>query len=308
MSAIRICQFGCGTWGRNILRDLLSLGCRVDVVDPADQARKHALEHGTDRSFQEFAQSGSYDGYVVATPASTHFQILSLIAPRGKPVFCEKPLVTALDDARRLQTMYHNNLFVMHKWRYHPGIQKMAQMVKSGELGGIECIRINRSDWGIPHNDISAPYILLPHDFSIVLSLLGTVPPVKKIAWPNPARPQTAMIIQLHEHGGPEVWVEYSTSIPEKRRSCTVIGSIATVQLANSHDNELFLCRGAPGSLPAETLKIAADGPLPLWKELSVFIDYIHGGPPPLSPLSEAVQIIERLADIEGKLAAAHRS
>ena len=186
MSTIRICQFGCGRWGQNILRDLLSLGCRVDVVDPATGARQYALEHGADHAFHEFVPSGLYDGYVVATTATAHFEVLSLLATNGKPVFCEKPLVTSLEDARRLTGMYEKNLFEMHKWRYHPGIQKMAQLVQSGELGAIELVRINRFGWGIPYDDISAPYVLLPHDLSVVLSLLGTVPPVKKMLCTGP--------------------------------------------------------------------------------------------------------------------------
>lgn len=307
MNTIRICQFGCGRWGQNILRDLLSLDCRVDVVDPENKARQYALERGADQTFREFVPSGSYDGYVVATTARSHFEVLSLLASSNKPVFCEKPLVTSLDDARRLREMYTENLFVMHKWRYHPGIQKMAQLVQSGELGDIELVRITRFGWGVPYDDISAPYVLLPHDLSILVSLLGAVPPVKKILCPNEKRPETGMIIQLQENGGPEVWMEYSIAIPEDKRSYTVIGSLATVQLAHSHDEELIFRKGAPGSFAAEKMKVKADGPLPLWKELSVFVDHIQGGPAPLSPLSEAVQIIERLAEIGDWLAAVNR-
>jgi predicted dehydrogenase len=308
MSTVRICQFGCGRWGQNILRDLLSLGCQVNVVDPAIQAQQFALAHGADHAFQEFVPSGLYDGYVVATTASAHFEVLSLLASAGKPVFCEKPIVTSLDDARRLTGMYKQNLFEMHKWRYHPGIQKMAQLVTSGELGDIELIRITRFGWGCPWDDISAPYALLPHDLSILVSLLGTVPPVKKMLCTNEKRPETGMIIQLHENGGPEVWMEYSTAIPEDKRSYTVVGSIATVQLTNSYSEDLIVQKGAPGSVSTEKLKIKADGPLPLLKELSVFIDHIQGGPPPLSPLPEAVQIIERLAEIGDWLAAEKRN
>jgi predicted dehydrogenase len=308
MSTISICQFGCGRWGQNILRDLLSLDCRVDVVDPAIKARQFALAHGADNAFQEFSPSGLYDGYVVATTASAHFEVLSLLATNGKPIFCEKPLVTSLEDARRLTGMYKRNLFEMHKWRYHPGIQKMAQLVQSGELGDIELVRITRCGWGVPYDDIPAPHVLLPHDLSVVLSLLGAVPPIKKMLCPNEKRPETGLIIQLQENSGPEVWIEYSTAIPEEKRSYTVIGSSATVQLADSHDTELMFRKGDPGSFSAEKLTVRADGPLPLWKELSVFVDHIQGGPPPLSSLSEAVQIIERLAEIGDWLTAADRS
>jgi predicted dehydrogenase len=308
MSTVRICQFGCGRWGQNILRDLLSLNCRVDVVDPAIQARQFALAHGADNAFQEFVPSGLYDGYVVATTASAHFEVLSLLASAGKPVFCEKPIVTSLHDARRLTEMYTKNLFEMHKWRYHPGIQKMAQLVQSGELGDIELVRITRFGWGVPYDDIPPSHVLLPHDLSVVLSLLGAVPPIKKILCPNAIRPETGMIIQLHKEDGPEVWIEYSTVIPEDKRSYTVVGSIATVQLANSYEVDLVLRKGTPGSFSADKLTVRADGPLPLWKELSDFINHARGGPPPLSPLSDAVQIIERLAEIGDWLAAADRS
>ena len=156
-------------------------------------------------------------------------------------------MVTSLEDARRLIGMYKNNLFEMHKWRYHPGIQKMAQLVQSGELGCIELIRITRLGWGVPYDDIPPSHVLLPHDLSVILTLLGAVPPIKKILCPNAIRPETGMIIQLHEKDGPEVWIEYSTVIPEDKRSYTVVGSSATVQLADSHDTELMFRKGAPG-------------------------------------------------------------
>lgn len=308
MGTIRICQFGCGRWGRNILRDLLSLGCRVDVVDPAAQARQYAADQGAEHAFAEFVPSGAYDGYVVATTARTHFEVLSLIAPAVRPVFCEKPLVISLQELRWLKELYTDNLFVMHKWRYHPGIEKMAQLVRSGALGDIELVRITRFGWGVPYDDIPAWYVLLPHDFSVLLSLLGLVPSIRHILCPNAKRPETGMLIQLQEHGGPGVWIEYSTAVPENKRSYTVVGSDATAQLADSSASELQFRRGSPGSFTAEKLQIRSDGPLPLWKELSCFVGHIQGGPAPLSPLSEAVQVIERLAEIGDRLAAADRS
>ncbi len=185
------------------------------------------------------------------------------------------------------------------KWRnwFNPVSLALSSLSESPVLAG-----------EYPYDDISAHYVLLPHDLSVVLSLLGTVPPVKKMLCTNAARPETGMIIKLQENGGPEVWIEYATTIPQNKRSYTVVGSSATVQLADSHDTELMFRKGAPGSFSAEKLKVKAEGPLPLLKELSVFVDHIQGGPPPLSPLSEAVQVIERLTEIGDWLAAVNRS
>ena len=42
----RVALVGCGRWGGHILRDLVSLGCDVIVVDPAEEQRQGALRSG----------------------------------------------------------------------------------------------------------------------------------------------------------------------------------------------------------------------------------------------------------------------
>ena len=50
----------------------------------------------------------------------------------GVPVFVEKPLCTDPGDAARLAAGAGDRLFVMDKWRYHPGIELLAEIGRSG--------------------------------------------------------------------------------------------------------------------------------------------------------------------------------
>src|SRR5688572_19179180 len=92
---------GCGIWGRNILRDLKTLGHRVWVAEPSPEGRAAALglADGVVGSLEEFPK---VHGLIVATPASTHAAIVSAGLARGVPILCEKPLTTDVNDARAL--------------------------------------------------------------------------------------------------------------------------------------------------------------------------------------------------------------
>src|SRR5262245_47248432 len=86
----RVGLVGCGRWGRNILRDLASLGARVVVADPSEPARRAAIAGGALAAVPAADELPEVDGLVVATPASTHAAVIEPLLPRGVPVFVEK--------------------------------------------------------------------------------------------------------------------------------------------------------------------------------------------------------------------------
>ena len=57
---------GCGAWGKNILRDLIALSCRVHVAAKSEGSRKTALELGAEKVFSNADELPECDGYVVA--------------------------------------------------------------------------------------------------------------------------------------------------------------------------------------------------------------------------------------------------
>ncbi|MCA1636101.1 MAG: Gfo/Idh/MocA family oxidoreductase [Acidobacteria bacterium] len=123
---------GCGRWGRHILRDLVSLGCDVLVATKSAESRKYASERGASLIVDEHEQLPELDGVVVATPTDTHAAVLEAVLERGVPVYSEKPLTCDAESAARLASAAPERLFVMDKWRYHPGIERRRKLTLWG--------------------------------------------------------------------------------------------------------------------------------------------------------------------------------
>ena len=160
---------GCGRWGRHILRDLVALGCEVIVTARSDESRTRAEHGGAALVVESVADLPAVDGAVVSTPTTTHARVVEELLAGGMPVFVEKPLTDDPAGARALADAAPERLFVMHKWRYHPGIEALAAIASSGELGPVAAVRTSRVGWGNPHGDVDGVWMLAPHDISIVL-------------------------------------------------------------------------------------------------------------------------------------------
>ena len=191
---------GCGNWGRYILRDLVALDCRVTVVAREESTKAAAVDGGAIGVVGSVAGLPPVDGIVVATPTTTHAEVAEEALERGVPVFVEKPMTDDADDAERLAAAAPDRLFVMDKWRYHPGVELLGEIARSGELGRVVGLRTTRVGWGNPH-DVDAVWILAPHDLSIAVEILGSVPP-----------PRSAVAFSLD--GGPRRSSECSASSP----------------------------------------------------------------------------------------------
>ena len=81
----KICVVGAGHWGKNHINTLHSLGCLKGVVDP----RQKELDYSLSRYSQintytslEYSLKDNYDGYIVATPAGTHYKIAKRLLHR----------------------------------------------------------------------------------------------------------------------------------------------------------------------------------------------------------------------------------
>jgi predicted dehydrogenase len=295
----RIGLIGCGRWGRHILRDLKACGAIVHVVAPSETSRRNASEHRADSIVSRPTELPPVDGYIVAAPTSLHAEIIEALLPSGRPVFTEKPMTADPASARRITETAGDRVFVMDKWRYHPGIERMRQEIATGTVGVVQGIHIQRWGWGCPHVDVNAIWILMPHDLSIVLHWLGDIPPLRFVRSTLPGPIDTGLIAQLGDEGGPPITIDMSIAAPEHRRTFTIVGSRASLELRDSYETAIRMRRGAPANPKAEfqTIEIAQD--LPLMLEIKAFLAHLDGGPPPMSSARDGLRIIERLAEIE---------
>src|SRR5690606_38662559 len=91
------------------------------------------------------------DAIVVATPVPTHSDLTVRVLEAGKHCFVEKPLATNVADAERAVDAARSAgrvLMVGHLLQYHPGVNKLKELVDTGELGDIHYIYVNRLNLG----------------------------------------------------------------------------------------------------------------------------------------------------------------
>lgn len=299
---------GCGLWGRHILRDLKSCGVAVHVVAQSESSRGNAVSLGADSIGRALSDLPAVDGYVVAVPSSLHADIIEALLPSNRPIFTEKPMTTDPASARRIVENAGDRVFVMHKWRYHPGIERMRQEIAGGGVGELLAIHIQRWGWGCPHRDTDAIWILMPHDLSIVLHWLGFIPPLRQVRPTVLGPADMGVIAQLGGNGGPPITIDMSIVAPEHRRTFTIVGSKASMELRDSYDTAIRVRRGAPAAADATVESIAIGQDLPLLLELQAFLAYLEGGPPPMSSAREGLLMVERTAEITAAARAADQA
>jgi predicted dehydrogenase len=283
---------GCGRWGRNILRDLRALGCPVTVADPDPAARALAESMGA-RGCAAAEALPEADGYVVAVPTAQHIACIREILGRGKPIFVEKPLS---DDPRAARELLSGggDIYVMEKWRYHPGIQALKSIAGSGELGPVVGLRTTRVQWNQPHGDVDAVWVLAPHDLSIAKEVLGAVPALRTCVAERCGGPGEGMLAVFGD--SPWFVMEVSACRPETRREVRLVCERGVASLEDALAGYITLARRAGPREPLEPERRAIGNEMPLRRELETFVGYLNGGPPPLAPLAEGVEMVELLA------------
>ncbi|WP_269932734.1 Gfo/Idh/MocA family protein [Aminobacter sp. HY435] len=292
---------GCGGWGKLILRDLKTLGARVTCVAPSERSRANAMANGADHIVSTMAELPAVEGAVVATPSDNHGAVLLGLLPRNIPLFVEKPLTSDLATAQLLARTAPDRIFVMDKWRYHSGIERIAQYARSGEIGDVLGLRLYRLGWSMTHNEVDPIWNLLPHDLSICLHVLGNIPPVD-VAFADGLGPASSgLVALLGRTAGPRVVIETSAHHPVNRRSVILACTSGTVTLNGSLDDHLILRQGTPDKLDAPEIKVPFQNDMPLKAELAVFLRHLRGGPPPMSSVAEGALIVERVCEIRRK-------
>jgi predicted dehydrogenase len=298
----RVALVGCGRWGAHILRDLLALGCDVPVVARSDESRRRARALGAGDLVGSIAELPPVDGAVVATPTTTHAAVVDELLALGMPVYVEKPLTDDPASARRLADAAPDRLFVMHKWRYHAGIRALAEIARSGELGPVSGLLTTRVGWGNPHGDVDGIWMLAPHDLSIVLEILGSIPEPRTAVAERSAGLVTGLVGLL----GDEPWaaIEVSIAHPARSREVRLVCRDGVAVLSGAYDDHVLVVRG---ELQRDITRAEERRPispeLPLELELRAFVDHLRGGPPPLSSAADGaaeVEAIGRLRTLAG--------
>lgn len=289
---------GCGRWGRNILRDLLALGCRVEVVDPDAGARAFALAAGAANAVADFgAGFDAATGYIVAADTTHHHLCILQCLVTGRPVFTEKPLCPDVAQAEDLVRQGAGRVFVMDKWRYHPGIEYLGKIRREGVLGKPLMLTTRRLQWGMPHDDVDTAWILVPHELTIALEIMGEIPPIDHVS--GIVEHGRVLEVSASLSGAARVNIAASSLSPHYDRCVRLVCEQGSAWLDDPADDFVTLIRRDSDGTP-ERHPIPVD--MPLRREIATFLTFLDGGPAPRSSVHEGLTVVRRITEIRAAL------
>ncbi len=182
---MRAAIIGYGYWGKNITRNLVNiLGLKnIVIYDTSDKALLNARadQIGIETSSDVGAafRRKDIDIIAVVTPVSTHYELAMKALKAGKHVFVEKPMTVSVRQAEELiREARKQDRFIMvdHTFLFTGAVQKIKELVDSGELGEIIYFDSYRVNLGLFQHDVNVIYDLAPHDLSILNHLVQKKP------------------------------------------------------------------------------------------------------------------------------------
>jgi predicted dehydrogenase len=176
---------GLGYWGPNLARNFDELATLRWICDESPERLAEFSSRYTRAmptgSFSQMLDDPELDAVVIATPVPTHYELARQALDAGKHVLVEKPpAMRAAEMDELVGLAEQRNLVLMpgHLLLYHPAVQKLKELIDSGELGEVLCIYGNRQNLGIVRTNENALWSLGVHDLSVILYLLDESPDV----------------------------------------------------------------------------------------------------------------------------------
>ncbi|TML62092.1 MAG: Gfo/Idh/MocA family oxidoreductase [Actinobacteria bacterium] len=318
----RMAQVGLGQWGKNLVRnfdDLADLAwlCDLDGERRADLAQRYPGARMT-ASFDEVLEDDSVDAVVVATPVPTHHDLARRALEADKHVFVEKPPAmrgAEMEELCELAEERGRVLMPGHLLLYHPGVQRLKQIVDSGDLGDVLCVYGNRQNLGTIRTHENALWSLGVHDLSVLLYLIDEEPSevwAHGHAFLNP-QVEDIVFCYLRFASGKIAHLHLSWLDPHKIRRITVVGRD---KMAVFDDMELERKVTVYDKAPEEpttrygewktrtgdiyTPKIPTTEPLRL--ECQHFMQLIDGRGDPLRAARDGLVVVRTLEQLQASL------
>jgi predicted dehydrogenase len=233
---VRIGVVGLGYWGPNLARNFDALpGCELAWLCDGSPEQLEAFrgrfpEARESTELDELLADRDLDAVAIATPVPTHATLARRVLEARKHVFVEKPLAQSVDDAEEVlaaERLSGRTLMVGHLLEYHPGLERLKELVHAGELGRLHYIYGNRLNLGKLRADENALWSLGAHDVSVLLWLTEEEPIECHAHGESYMREgiEDVVFCYLRFPSGLAAHLHLSWLDPHKERRFTVVGS-----------------------------------------------------------------------------------
>ena len=303
----KIGLIGCGMWGKNLARTLSKLNVLAAVSDRYDDKAAEFAKQFNNKNlgFDAILADPSIDGVVIATSATSHDKLAIAALQAGKHVYVEKPLSLTLVGATSIANAAEKagkRVMVGHLIRYHAAFCELQAQVSAGVIGQLRHIQANRLAMGRIRKNESVLFDLCPHDLSLILTLVGSLP--NKIHCAGSSHVTDGVIDYLSSflgfENGISAGMQTSWLSPLKEHQLTVTGTTGSMVFDDTKpwpekltlfqdsirlNGEYFTVdRARPVGLPVAESE-------PLKDEMRAFIKCCQTGLPAASDIAEALKV-----------------
>lgn len=244
---MRIGVVGAGHWGAQYIRNFSQiegvslvgvLDIQLGALNKLQVPSQIELHHVID-DFMKL----ELDAVVIATPASTHFELALTFIQQGIHCLIEKPLCFLESQCLELiaQAKLHQvKLMVGHTLLFSPEVQYLKTKIQQGHLGNILSAHTQRLNLGRVQEDCNVLWDLAPHDLSVLLYLVESS--VTQVYAQGRSQIQAGHIdmasLQLEFENGAMANMLFSWLDPRKTRLMTFVGDKKMAVFDDCHTSE----------------------------------------------------------------------
>ncbi len=233
---INLGLIGIGYWGLNYVRIFKEIPS-ANLLYACDLNRsrlklvkKNHPEVKITTNYQEILKKEEIDAVIIATPASSHYQIVKESLKKNKSVLVEKPMTLNSKEACEITELAEKKglkLMVGHVFEYNQAVIEMKKIINKKELGKIYYLHFTRTGLGPIRSDVNAMWDLAAHDVSILHYLLEETPirVLAKGKWFIQKEIEDVVFLTLEFKSGVIANIHISWLDPRKKREVTVVGS-----------------------------------------------------------------------------------
>ena len=237
--------------------------------------------------WQAIMARADIDGVVIATPAATHYDLISSALTQGKHVLAEKPLtldVAECETLCQLAETHKRQLVIDHTYLFHPVVEKGRSLLAEKQLGQLRYGYATRTNLGPVRQDVDALWDLAIHDIAIFNDWLGETPATVQAqgqVWLQPDKGDRALFpqgladvvwINLTYPSGFQATVHLCWANPDKQRRLCIVGDRGTLVMDELQAEPLVVQRGQfqatdshpfqPADLTCKVVEVASAEPL----------------------------------------------
>ena len=176
---------GYGYWGPNVARNFHgTAGAKLVAVSDLSEKRLGLAQNHYPfikgmKDPLELIRSTLVDAVAIVTPVFAHYEMAKAALVAGKHIFVEKPFTSTSAQAKELIELAAKKklkIMVDHTFLFTGAVQKIKEVINSGELGRLLFYDSVRVNLGLFQHDVNVIWDLAPHDLSIMAHIIGESP------------------------------------------------------------------------------------------------------------------------------------